>query len=77
MDPVGWSPDAACAMNAVIVSPASSGLNVSLGLPAASTTIIVSPTARLMPRTNAATIPEIAAGTTTLVATCIFVLPRP
>ena len=35
-------------------------------------TIIVSPMAREMPSTNAATMPDTAAGTTTRVATCIF-----
>ncbi len=55
-------------MAAVIVIPASKGLIVNSEppvAPAAMATIIVSPIAREMPRMRAATIPEIAAGTTT------------
>ena len=64
-------------MNAVIVCMASIGLNVRLGMPpAAMSTIIVSPTARLMPRTKAAMIPERPAGTTTRVEISYFVAPR-
>ena len=77
MLPVDWSPSPAAPMNAVIVCMASPGLNVRLGVPpAAISTIIVSPTARLMPRTKAAMMPESAAGTTTRVETSYLVAPR-
>jgi hypothetical protein len=67
----------AAPMNAVIVCMRLNGLNVSLGVPpAAISTIIVSPIARLMPRTKAAMIPERPAGTTTRVEISYFVAPR-
>ena len=63
-------------MNAVIVSAASRGSKVRFGCwPIATSTIIVSPTAREIASTNEATIPETAAGTTIRVATCTFVEP--
>ena len=52
-------------MNAVSVSTATRGSNVSVGCrPAAMVTIIVSPMAREIASTNDATMPESAAGTT-------------
>jgi hypothetical protein len=75
-DPVGTSPWPVAAMNAVIVCTASVGFHVQFGWPpAAISTIIVSPTAREMARTNEAMIPEIAAGTTISVETWSRVEP--
>ena len=69
-------PVAVAPMKAVIVSTDSPGSKVRLACqPAASSTIIVSPTAREMPSTNEATMPEIAAGKTTRVETLSFVAP--
>ena len=45
--------------------------------PAAIATIIVSPTAREMPSTKEATMPDSAAGTTTRVETCSCDAPSP
>ena len=54
----------------------SSGLTVSFGVaPAATVTIIVSPTARENASTNAGTMPESAAGNTILSATSNRVAP--
>ncbi len=57
-----------------MVAAASIGFSVtSLEItPPAIVTIIVSPMAREIPSTNAATMPEMAAGNTTRVATCIL-----
>jgi hypothetical protein len=75
-EPVGTSPAPVAAMKAVMVSAAWRGSNVRVGCwPIAISTIIVSPTAREIARTNEATIPETAAGTTIRVATCTFVEP--
>ena len=64
-------------MNAVMVCMASAGLNVRVGVPpAAISTIMVSPIARLMPRTKAAMMPERPAGTTTRVDISYLVAPR-
>ena len=53
-----------------------SGSSVRLGCwPAAIATTIVSPTAREMPSTKAAATPEIAAGSTTLIAVSNLVAP--
>src|SRR4029453_17233566 len=69
-EPVGTSPAPVAAMKADIVSTAWRGSKERLGCwPAARRTIIVSPIAREMPRTKAATMPETAAGTTILVQT--------
>ena len=77
-DPCTLSPSAAEAMNPVIVCPPSSGLVTILAwLPAAMATIIVSPTARLRPRTIAAAMPEMAAGKTTRSTVRIRLAPRP
>ena len=63
-------------MNAVIASAAARGSKVSFACcPIAISTIIVSPIAREIARTNEATIPDTAAGTTIRVATCSFVEP--
>ena len=71
------SPENACTMNPVIVCMGSRGLAVNCGLePAASATIIVSPTARDIARMNDATTPEMAAGTTICQETSSFVPPK-
>ena len=63
-------------MYAVIVAAGSRGSNVKFGcMPAAIATTIVSPTAREMPRMNAAARPENAPGTTTRNAVCSRVAP--
>jgi hypothetical protein len=65
-------------MNVVIVAKPSRGSTPKLGCrPAATSTIIVSPTPRETPSTTDATMPEIAAGKTTFVATCRLVAPSP
>ena len=62
----------------VIVSIEVSGLSVICGrMPAASTTAIVSPTARLIARMNEANTPESAAGRTIRVDTSNLVAPSP
>ena len=62
----------------VMVETGSSGLPRRIGLlPAASTTIMVSPTARLMARRNAPTMPGSAAGNSTRTMVSDFVAPRP
>ena len=64
-------------MNAVMAWTASSGLKVRFGRPpAARYTIIVSPTALETARMKDDTIPDRAAGTTTLVATSKRVAPN-
>ena len=76
-EPVGTSPAPVAAMKADIVSTASRGSKERFGCcPAARSTIIVSPIAREMPSTNAATMPETAAGTTIRVETCSLLDPR-
>ena len=76
IEPVGMSPLPVAPMNAVIVSIGSRGSKVIwASWPAAMRTIIVSPTARENPSTNAAMIPEIAAGTTIRVDTCSLSAP--
>jgi hypothetical protein len=78
MEPVGTSPVPVAAMNAVIVDICSRGLKVIVAsCPAAISTIIVSPIARDMARTYAATMPETAAGTTIRVETCRREAPSP
>ena len=75
-DPTRESPRAAFAMKPVIVWAPSSGLLEMFGLfPAASATIMVSPTAREIPSTTAAAIPENAAGNTTRNVVCILFAP--
>ena len=70
VDPVGTSPWPVAPMNAVIVSTGCSGFSDSVGCwPAAIRTIIVSPTMREIASTKLATMPDIAAGTTTRVET--------
>ena len=67
-------------MAAVMVRPSSKGLVVNcerLAEPAASSTTMVSPTARETARMNAATRPETAAGTTTRKDVVILRAPRP
>ena len=69
LSPATWSePVASEAIAAVIVWPGSKGFTEKCeppDAPAAIATTIVSPTARLMPRMSAATMPETAAGKTT------------
>ena len=78
IEPVGRSPFPVAPMKAVSVSIGARGSNVSCGsCPTAMSTIIVSPTAREMPSTNEAMMPEIAAGTTTRVETWSRSAPRP
>ena len=81
MSPTTWSePVAREAIAAVMVWPGSKGSNERSEppeAPAAIATTIVSPMAREMPRTIAATIPEMAAGTTTRVAVVTRRAPRP
>ena len=65
-------------MYVVIVSIEVSGFKVICGrIPAASTTAIVSPIARLTARMNDATTPDSPAGKTTRVETSNFVAPSP
>ena len=72
------SPFAVAPMKVVTVACPSSGLRLEFGCrPAAIRTIIVSPTPREIPSTTEATMPEIAAGKTTLVATWRLVAPSP
>ncbi len=79
--PVTWSlPAASEAMAPVSVWPGPSGLRVNSEpavAPAASATTIVSPIAREMARIIAATMPEIAAGTTTRTDVRSLRAPRP
>ena len=64
-------------MYAVIVWMLSKGFRVILGVaPAAMVTSIVSPIALEKDKRHEATIPEVAAGTTTLVATSLLVAPK-
>src|SRR4051794_14077556 len=77
-DPYEPPPPVTATMYVVMVSIEVSGFRVICGrIPAASTTAIVSPIARLTARMNEATTPESPAGSTTRVETSNFVAPRP
>jgi hypothetical protein len=76
IDPTGDSPSAVRAIRPVSVSwPSRGSKDMFVIDPPAISRIIVSPTARDMPRTIAAAIPESAAGNTTRSVVCIRLAP--